>query len=130
MPQFLLGAPLDKIVIGFSILTSSASAHALTARSPNSPVNAECSSYSSPEFACIHRYGSSLPMDFQRIVKNNISSPDIFPSTSVPSDPSFQDVAKATFLIWDEERAAEILGPNPSYDFMFTISEAGHEAPV
>lgn len=76
------------------------------------------------------RYGTSLPPDFQRVVKNDIRESDTYASTSVPSDSSFKNVADADFLVWDEARGSGVLGANPSLDYMFTLDPVGHEAPV
>ena len=111
-------------------LVAHSNARAIRARSPTSNFAAGCNGYTSPEFLCINRYGSTLPLDFQRVVDNNIADPDTYASTSVPGDASFKRVNNATFLIWDEGQASQILGPNPTYDFMFAIAESGHEAPV
>ena len=89
-----------------------------------------CTRYSGPQFVCISRYASLMPPVFQRVVVDDISNADTFPSTKIPSDRAFQKVTNATFLIWDEKRAAEVLGSNPTYEFMFPVSSAGHEAPV
>lgn len=94
------------------------------------PIAKKCAKYPFPEVICINRYGSSLPSEFQRVVKNYISDPDTYASTSVPSDSSFNKVADADFLVWDEARGSEILGANPSLDYMFTLEAVGHEAPV
>ncbi|KAL9625995.1 MAG: hypothetical protein Q9204_007669, partial [Flavoplaca sp. TL-2023a] len=37
---------------------------------------------------------------------------------------------EADILVLDQERASEILGPNPSYEFVFKVSKAVHEGPV
>ena len=78
----------------------------------------------------MHRYASLMPPVFQRVVVDDIGHADTFPSTKIPSDGAFDEVANATFLIWDEKRAADVLGSNPSYEVVFRVSDAGHEAPV
>ena len=91
----------------------------------------DCTSYSGSQFVCIHRYASLIvPPVFERVVVDDIARADTFPSIKIPNDPAFAKVANATFLIWDEQRAAEVLGPNPTFEIMFQISDAGHEAPV
>ena len=91
----------------------------------------DCTVYSGSQFVCIHRYASLIvPPAFERVVVDDIAHADTFPSTKIPNDTAFKKVANATFLIWDEERAAEVLGSNPTYEFMFQISDASHEAPV
>lgn len=39
-------------------------------------------------------------------------------------------LASASFLIFDATRGVEVLGAAPTYDFMFAVSNAVHEAPV
>ncbi|KAL8992898.1 MAG: hypothetical protein Q9169_006752 [Polycauliona sp. 2 TL-2023] len=46
------------------------------------------------------------------------------------ADRGIEDDDEADFLVFDQERASEILGPSPSYEFIFEVSEAVHEAPV
>ncbi|KAL8778112.1 MAG: hypothetical protein Q9213_007555, partial [Squamulea squamosa] len=77
----------------------------------------------------VNKYASVMPYHFFRNISNGTSNPT-FGSTSVPNDTSFALVGKADFLLFDQERGAEILGSNPSYDFVFEVSEAVHEAPV
>ena len=103
---------------------------ALSSTSTAQSVVQACTSYSGSRFVCMHRYASLMPPVFQRVVVDDIRHADTFPSTEIPSDGAFEKVANATFLIWDEKRAAEVLGSNPTYDFIFRISDAAHEAPV
>ncbi|KAL8802678.1 MAG: hypothetical protein Q9182_003636 [Xanthomendoza sp. 2 TL-2023] len=77
----------------------------------------------------IHKYASVMPYHFFRNISNGTSEPT-FGSTSVPNDTSFALVAKADFLVFDQERASGILGSTPSYEFIFAVSTAVHEAPV
>ncbi|KAL8942657.1 MAG: hypothetical protein Q9211_001303 [Gyalolechia sp. 1 TL-2023] len=74
-------------------------------------------------------YASVMPYHFFRNISNGTSGPT-FGSTSVPNDTSFGLIDKADFLVFDQQRGLEILGSNPSYDFVFEVSEAVHEAPV
>ncbi|RAL66636.1 hypothetical protein DID88_006324 [Monilinia fructigena] len=55
---------------------------------------------------------------------------DTFPSTTVPNDTSFGLISQADFVVFDKERGLELLGSNPSYEFMFAVNDAVHEAPV
>ncbi|KAL8930227.1 MAG: hypothetical protein Q9208_000844 [Pyrenodesmia sp. 3 TL-2023] len=70
-----------------------------------------------------------MPYHFFRNISNGTFQPT-FGSTSVPNDTSFALVDQANFLVFDQERGREILGSNPTYDFVFKVSEAVHEAPV
>ncbi|KAL8637450.1 MAG: hypothetical protein Q9226_009121 [Calogaya cf. arnoldii] len=82
-----------------------------------------------PNVVSLNRYASVMPYHFFRNISNGPSTPT-FGSTSVPNDTSFALADEADFLVFDNERASEILGPNPSYEFVFEVSEAVHEAPV
>lgn len=54
-----------------------------------------------------------LPYQFFRYAPNGTTTPT-FGSIPVPNDTSFALVEEADFLVFDQERAMEILGPNPS----------------
>ncbi|KAK3710086.1 hypothetical protein LTR37_010517 [Vermiconidia calcicola] len=78
---------------------------------------------------CLDRYASVLPYHFFRRFSGG--STDIsFAQTNVPHDTSFDLVGNADFLVFDQERGLELLGSNPTYDKVFNVSEAVHEAPV
>ncbi|PIG84207.1 lactonohydrolase [Aspergillus arachidicola] len=96
----------------------------------STPLVQACSGYSFPRVACMYRYASKMPLDFYRKASIDISNVDTYSSTEVANDDSFQQVGKATFLVWDQQRGSEILGSDPAYDIVFTISSGGHEAPV
>ena len=84
---------------------------------------------SSANVVCMDRYAAVMPYHFFRAPSHG--STDIsFSQTSVPNDTSFSLVGKADFLVLDQERAFEMLGSNPTYDKVFTVSDAVHEAPV
>ncbi|KAL8691180.1 MAG: hypothetical protein Q9218_003530 [Villophora microphyllina] len=70
-----------------------------------------------------------MPYHFFRNISNGTSEPT-FGSTSVPNDTSFGLVDKAEFLVFDQKRGLKILGSEPSYDYIFNVSKAVHEAPV
>ncbi|KAL8687029.1 MAG: hypothetical protein Q9224_005272 [Gallowayella concinna] len=90
---------------------------------------AQVYSPSLPNVVSVRKYASVMPYHFFRNTSRG-SSAITFGSTSVPNDTSFALVEKADFLVFDPERAPGILGPNPSYEFIFEISKAVHEAPV
>lgn len=48
----------------------------------------------------------------------------------MPNDTSFGLVAGADFLVFDQARGLGLLGDSPSYDYMFFVDDAVHEAPV
>ncbi|KAL8770297.1 MAG: hypothetical protein Q9209_003933 [Squamulea sp. 1 TL-2023] len=67
-----------------------------------------------------------------KIIEKLLGEKTISGSTQHHEDSSEIDLTsnKADFLVFDRERGAEILGSDPSYDFVFEVSEAVHEAPV
>ena len=71
-----------------------------------------------------------MPTGFGRNVSLDIASPDRFIDTFIPNDTSFDQISKATFVIWDNTKATAVLGQEPQYEYMFNISTFGHEAPV
>ena len=70
-----------------------------------------------------------MPYHFNRSVSSNddITS---FGDTVVGNDTSFSQVSDADFVIFDQQAALQYLGPNPSYEYVFPVSKAVHEAPV
>ncbi|KAI9859782.1 MAG: hypothetical protein M1813_006499 [Trichoglossum hirsutum] len=83
---------------------------------------------SSASVVCINHYGAVLPYHFYR--SPNGTSEDPYGLTSVPADPSFAQVATADFLVFDQSRGLNILGPHPTYEHVFNVSQSIHEAPV
>lgn len=81
---------------------------------------------------CINKYAAVLPYPFDRTVSRNDTQllQDSFQGTFVPKDPSFNLTKHASFLVFDQDRAIAILGPTPSYHYMFDVSPLIHEAPV
>lgn len=78
---------------------------------------------------CVNRYAAVMPYHFFRETSNSTTEPG-FGSTSVPNDTSFAQVDGANFLVFDRRRGLELLGSSPSYELVFDVSEAVHEAPV
>jgi len=83
---------------------------------------------SSANVVCLEKYASVLPYHFFR--NRTVDTPLTFGSTSVPNDTSFGLVEDADFLVFDQARAFELLGDSPTYEFVFEVSPAVHEAPV
>jgi sugar lactone lactonase YvrE len=83
-----------------------------------------------PSVVCIHNRGAVIHGDFKRTIRSVIGDTDKFRFTSTPSEPSFHHVAEAKFVVWDQKRAYDILGPSPSVTFMFDVPHYSHEAPV
>jgi sugar lactone lactonase YvrE len=70
-----------------------------------------------------------MPYHFNRSISNSENDYD-FKDTVVGNDTSFNLVKSADFIVFDKARGLEILGPNPSHEFVFKVSKAVHEAPV
>ncbi|MCJ1448411.1 MAG: hypothetical protein MMC23_008926 [Stictis urceolatum] len=71
-----------------------------------------------------------MPYHFFRNVSASNKNTNPYGSTSVPNDTSFAGVASADFIVFDEKRGLELLGPDPSYEYAFYVSDAVHEAPA
>ncbi|KAI1151991.1 lactonohydrolase [Nemania diffusa] len=95
-----------------------------------SPFAVNCPGYSFPQVVCINRYGSLIRGDFERKVRNVLGDGDTYPSTSAPGEPTMTYISDANFLVWDFDAGLQILGRNPSVDFMFEVEKLSHEAPV
>lgn len=93
-----------------------------------SPLAQECNP-SLPGVLCINKYASVMPYHFYREVYTATSEPT-YGDTSVPNDTSFAQVNNADFLVFDRQRGLELLGPKPSYEFVFKVPPSVHEAPV
>lgn len=78
---------------------------------------------------CVNKYAAVMPYHFQRSTGvGNFET--TFPQTSVPNDTSFGLLNTSNFVVFDRARGLRILGSNPTYDFVFNVSAAVHEAPV
>ena len=78
---------------------------------------------------CIDHYSSVMPLPFFRQPSNG-STDDTYGSTTVPNDPSFATVENAPFLVFDRQRALEILNGASTNEFIFQVPFTSHEAPV
>ena len=70
-----------------------------------------------------------MPYHFFRDLSNGTNNPT-FAATIVSNNTSFAGVSKADFLVFDQQRGLELLGHNPSYEYVFKLRDAIHEAPV
>ncbi|KAA8564325.1 hypothetical protein EYC84_011269 [Monilinia fructicola] len=113
------------ILAGAAYGNANANANAPTAASP---LVESCGPSSA--IVCVGKYASVLPYPFYRLTGVNGSYEDTFPSTTVPNDTSFGLLSQADFVVFDRERGLELLGSRPSYEFMFAVNDAVHEAPV
>lgn len=99
-----------------------------------SPVASRCSFLpSATDVACVNHYAAVLPYPFNRTIATDLTtvSEDSFRLTDCPSDASFELITNATLIVFDEARGSQILGSNPTYEFVFNSSEDSiHEAPV
>lgn len=83
--------------------------------------------------ACVDNYAAVLPLPFERSTASNGIDPDndTFVDTSVPSDSSFARLKGTTFVVFDQERGLDILGPDPKLERIFdTRNDSIHEAPI
>lgn len=64
-----------------------------------------------------------MPYHFFRMPSSNGTFEDTYASTQVPDDTSFKLVGQADFLVFDKKRGLDLLGPNPSNDFMFLVND-------
>ncbi|KAJ8127135.1 hypothetical protein O1611_g6499 [Lasiodiplodia mahajangana] len=101
-----------------------------SSQSDKASLAVHCPGYDFPQVVCINRYGSLIRGDFERKVRNVLADGDTYPSTSAPGEPTMAHVSDADFLVWDIEAGLQILGPNPSVEFMFDVGPVSHEAPV
>jgi len=82
-----------------------------------------------PNVVCVNRYAAVMPYHFFRPDSfNGTSIP--FSATSVPNDTSFALLNSSNFVVYDPAKALPLLGANPTYEKVFNVSEAVHEAPV
>jgi sugar lactone lactonase YvrE len=70
-----------------------------------------------------------MPYHFNRSVSNSNFDYDFRNTTDVNAT-SFRPVLDADFLVFDKKRGLQYLGSNPSYEYVFHVSKAVHEAPV
>ncbi len=97
-------------------------------------IASKCSSIlpSSTDVACVHRYGAVMPDPFTRFQADNLHHivGDSFRLTEIPSDPSMDLIRDATFIVFDESAALDILGSDPTFELMFGSAPHTHEAPI
>lgn len=78
---------------------------------------------STAQVVCINKYAAVIPYPFYRQADTNGSYEDTIQSTQVPSDPSWNLVGEADFLVFDETRGFEVLGSSPTYEYMFAVND-------
>lgn len=107
----------------FAVLVSCGLWTAVIAHPPGtiSPLAETCGPVQS--IVCINKYAAVMPYHFFREPSYDGSYEDTYSSTSVQSDSSWDLVGEADFLVFDENRGLELLGPSPSYKFMFELSD-------
>lgn len=76
---------------------------------------------------CVTRYGSYLPPSFSRNPDPSVA----YTGTEVPDDSSWALVQNADFVLYDEQRGLEVLGPCPKISRgIIDVLNVIHEAPV
>lgn len=78
---------------------------------------------------CVNHYASVIPYHFFRPDSFNGTSIS-FSATSVPNDTSFGLLNTTNFVVYDRAQGLAILGDSPTYEKVFNVSNAVHEAPV
>lgn len=78
-----------------------------------------------PGVACIENYSAVMPSG----TFNRHSPYDTY-LTSIKIGVPFAAAVDASFLVFDRERAQDILGSSPKYQFMYSLPNAPHTAPV
>ena len=85
------------------------------------------------QIACVNNYAAVLPYPFTRASASGGGDPenDTFVETSVPADPSFALLEGTPFIVFDETRGLQMVGPNTKLERVFdTRNDSIHEAPV
>lgn len=79
----------------------------------------------------VRNHAAVLPVPFSRptSLDKSYNPLDRFSNTTV-LDHSFSLLHDASFVVFDEHRASHILGPSPTLEDFFTVTDAIHEAPV
>ncbi|KAL4896371.1 lactonohydrolase [Aspergillus ambiguus] len=88
------------------------------------PISEACG----PSVVCVNHYANVLPYHFHRNISTGYVASTF--GDTVANGTALNDIKSADFVVYDRERGLEILGPNPTYEYMFQVSYAVHEAPV
>jgi hypothetical protein len=96
------------------------------------PLVTQCHPNSASKVACITKYLSVLPYHFFRPTGNASYGPTQINQVELPSaySAASNSLKSADFLVFDKKRGLELLGANPTYEYIFHVSDAVHEAPV
>lgn len=79
---------------------------------------------------CINTDASVMPYHFNRTISNGTADYDFRNTTAGNATESFDLIQSADFLVFDQRRGLQYLGANPSYEYVFEVSGAVHEAPA
>lgn len=79
---------------------------------------------------CVNKYASVIPYHFNRSISDSKADYDFRNTTAPNATESFDLIHNADFLIFDQKRGMQYLGANPTYEYVFKVSGAVHEAPV
>jgi sugar lactone lactonase YvrE len=93
------------------------------------PLANQCISNSS-SVICVEKYASVMPYHFNRSISDTKADYDFRNTTAGNATESFDLIKNADFLVFDQTRGLQYLGSNPTYEYMFHVSDAVHEAPV
>ncbi|KAH2119886.1 hypothetical protein KXV46_008975, partial [Aspergillus fumigatus] len=98
---------------------------ALTQTGVIDPISEDCG----PSVVCVNHYANVLPYHFYRNISTSQAATTIG-DTVVANGTSLPNIKSADFVVYDKERGLKILGTQPTYKYMFAVSDAVHEAPV
>jgi sugar lactone lactonase YvrE len=114
---------LRRVVVAFALLSSA------LAQQPGLELPLTSNCYSASNVLCLNKYLNVLPYHFYRNASSGSNEVTI-DQIQLPSNYSstMQAITDADFLVFDQSRASQVLGANPTYDYMFHVSDAVHEA--
>ena len=92
-----------------------------------SPLTTQC--HPASNVVCVNQYGAVLPYHFYRQAPNGSNDVAYGQTTLSTDDTTFATISAADFLVFDQ-RAIDLLGGTPTYDYFFNATVAVHEAPV
>jgi hypothetical protein len=88
---------------------------------------------SAANIVCVDHYAAVLPGQFYRARPKKSYSPmedPGFVETNIPDDPSLKRACNADFIVFDRQRGLEVLGDEPTNEFMFSLAPKFHDAVV
>ena len=93
------------------------------------PLADECVQ-NSTSIICVNKYASVIPYHFNRSITDLNTDYDFRNTTAPNATESFNLIKNADFLVFDQKRGLQYLGPNATYEYVFQVDNSVHEAPV